>query len=279
MPKYSPPTPREYLAADVSGDRVWIPLLLCMLLGELDAHLHRPAGTHRIQTPEEPLAERHHANEVLEQLAQVLLGPGLIEALAVAHAVWRANAERRAYHELRNAMTRRSRLNFATRDGRQPRHGGIDQKVRFLLRHRQYRANVLGRRRHVQRLEGGKDVDRPTWPIHDFRRHQPLDLRAYRIGIDGARSLRESTARKHCQYRRTGHDKSTASSQQVLYPSAGVSRSSMVATLSTLSVMVVIEAPEVRRCRPGRSWANASAGDERVGLTYMMRHRSGGLCC
>ena len=39
------------------------------------------------QSPEQPLAERHLLEEILEQFAQVLLGPGTLQALPIAQAI------------------------------------------------------------------------------------------------------------------------------------------------------------------------------------------------
>jgi hypothetical protein len=52
-----------------------------------DADLHRPRRPHRIAIREDRLSERHAADEVLVQLAQLLLGLHGIEAFAVGLAV------------------------------------------------------------------------------------------------------------------------------------------------------------------------------------------------
>ncbi|MNC16369.1 hypothetical protein D3C75_642230 [compost metagenome] len=64
-------------------------IALGLLLGKINADLHRPAGMHRVEAAEQGLAHRHHADEVIENSAQFLFTARGIQAAAVAFAVGR----------------------------------------------------------------------------------------------------------------------------------------------------------------------------------------------
>jgi len=84
-PKYIAAAAREHLVADRALDRIGIRFRV--RLGEGDRDLHRPAGAHRVAVFEEALRERHAADEVLVDVAQLQLRLRGVEALAVGAAV------------------------------------------------------------------------------------------------------------------------------------------------------------------------------------------------
>src|SRR3546814_19568963 len=79
-----------------SLDRIRI--ILCMRFGERDAHLHRPAGMHRIEITEQALAQRYHADEILEDSAQLPLGPRRLQPLAIAPTIDRKSTRLNSSH-------------------------------------------------------------------------------------------------------------------------------------------------------------------------------------
>ncbi|MNR68472.1 hypothetical protein D3C85_1930420 [compost metagenome] len=58
-----------------------------MLLGKIDADLHWPAGMHRVEAAEQGLAHGHHADEIIENRAQLLFAARGIQPVAVGFAV------------------------------------------------------------------------------------------------------------------------------------------------------------------------------------------------
>ncbi|MNY21731.1 hypothetical protein D3C86_1552960 [compost metagenome] len=71
--------------------RVGIPLGL--LLGKIDADLHRPTGVYRVETGEQGLAHGHHADEIIEDRTQFFLTARCIEAVAVGFAIGRTHPQ------------------------------------------------------------------------------------------------------------------------------------------------------------------------------------------
>ncbi len=74
----------EQLVFDTDLDRIGIGPDRCVLGRVGDVHLHGAAGTDRIVVLEEPLPERHRADEVFVDVAEVFLRLGRIDAIAVA---------------------------------------------------------------------------------------------------------------------------------------------------------------------------------------------------
>ncbi|MNE54073.1 hypothetical protein D3C80_1488320 [compost metagenome] len=77
-------TPGEHFMADRAIHRVGITLGL--LLGEINADLHWPTGVHRVKAAEQGFAHGHHADEVIENRAQLLFTARRIEAIVVGFA-------------------------------------------------------------------------------------------------------------------------------------------------------------------------------------------------
>jgi hypothetical protein len=78
---------REDLVANRLRHRIGIRIVGRERFREGDAHLHRTARAHRIAVGQQRLAERHPADEVLVQLAQLLLRFHRVEAIAIALAI------------------------------------------------------------------------------------------------------------------------------------------------------------------------------------------------
>jgi hypothetical protein len=116
-------------------------------LGEAHVDLHRPAGVHRVPVGEEPLAERHHADEVVEDVGQLAFGPRPVDALGVARAGGRIQAQRGVHREHRHAHVLGAAVDLAPGDGAEAGHGGVGAKARLLLGHRDHGADVRRRRR------------------------------------------------------------------------------------------------------------------------------------
>ena len=129
MPKYMPPRRVNTSSRIEPVDRIRIRLRLRVALGEGDAHLHRPAGAHRVAAGEEALAQRHAADEVLEELAQLLLGPRRVDALAVAAAVGRAQLQRGVHQQPRHAGALGAAVDLLPGDLRQAGHRGSARKL------------------------------------------------------------------------------------------------------------------------------------------------------
>ncbi len=87
-------------------------------------------------------------------------------------------------------MTRGARFDFLTCDGGKAGHHRVCLEVRLLLGDRQHAANVLGRRRDLQRFEARKDVCCQAVRVLDLSWHQPHDLRAHCVPIDRQRAWR-----------------------------------------------------------------------------------------
>ncbi|MNV48681.1 hypothetical protein D3C71_1406000 [compost metagenome] len=86
-----PATTGKDFTADRTVHRVGI--ILGLLLGKLDADLHRPAGVHRVEACEQRLAHGHHADEIIENRAQFLLAARRIQAIAVGFSIGRIDPQ------------------------------------------------------------------------------------------------------------------------------------------------------------------------------------------
>ena len=84
-------------------------------------------------------------------------------------------------------MARGTRFDFPTCDGGKAGTAGSTWKFDSCSVDRQHAANVLARRRDLQRFEGREDVDCPTLRVLGLRWHQPHDLRAHCIRFDRRR--------------------------------------------------------------------------------------------
>ncbi|MNH10576.1 hypothetical protein D3C79_700590 [compost metagenome] len=65
------PTPAEHFLAYRAV--VGVGVTLGMLFGKFDAHLHRPAGVHRVEPAQQGLAQWQAGNDFIEQCTQLLL--------------------------------------------------------------------------------------------------------------------------------------------------------------------------------------------------------------
>src|SRR5688572_231325 len=177
-------TAGEYFAPPIR-ERVRISRGLHMRLRERNTHLHRPTGPHGIEIGEEPPAERHRADEVLEDIAQGSFGPGLPQSLGVTAPVGRARVQCEGNQGARDVITRGALIDFPAHHGRQSGHHRIHLKSRFLLYHGDDCANVVRVGPHFERLERREHVDGPTVTIRNRGRNPGAYLGTGHIGIDG----------------------------------------------------------------------------------------------
>ena len=147
-----------------------------------DAHLHRPAGSHRVVAGEEALAQRHLADEVLEQVAQLLLAARGADPLAPGAAVRRSQLQGGLDQERRYPGALGAAIDFRARDPAETGHRGVGAKRRLLLGDGKHRADVGETGLEPQGVERGVDVDRPAWAIGDARRQQRGDAGAHLLG-------------------------------------------------------------------------------------------------
>ncbi|MNZ81045.1 hypothetical protein D3C78_997010 [compost metagenome] len=166
--------PGEDFLANGALDRIGVALRIGF--GEGDAHLHRATGVHRVQAAEQFLAEGHHADEVVEDGAQLLLGAHREQALFVGFAGGRVDLESGAHQQRRHVQATGAPLDFLPGDLRQPRHGRIGLVGGLLLGDRQYRAEVAVAGRDALGGEGGLDIRGPALAVRHLGWHQPDHL-------------------------------------------------------------------------------------------------------
>ncbi len=152
-------------------------------LGEGDADLHRPAGSHRVEHAEQLPAQGHQAEEVVEDLTQLLLGAHPGQPLLVGLAVGRLEAQRGVHQKTRNMQAVRAPLDLLPGDLRQAGHRRRGLEGRFLHRHGQHGTEVFVAGRNRQGAERRLDIRRPAIAIRNVGRHQPGDLRAYFVRV------------------------------------------------------------------------------------------------
>src|SRR5579885_1386906 len=91
------------------------------LLGEGDIDLHGPASANRIPAFEQTVAEWHAANEVLVDVAELLLGLGGLDPLTIGSSIRGSQIESRLHQGTRHAGARGALADGAQRHSPQPR--------------------------------------------------------------------------------------------------------------------------------------------------------------
>ena len=173
---------REHLVAPRGvGRRIWIGARLGVRLGVGHAHLHGPSGAHRVAILEERVSERDAADEILEDVGELLLGSRRVDALLVAAPVGGRQLERRLQDELRHAGALALALDLLPCDRGKVRDLGIGVEAALLLGHRDDRADVLSARRDPERRHSRVDVGRPALAVVEPARQEARDQGA-RLG-------------------------------------------------------------------------------------------------
>jgi len=140
----------------------------------------RPASARRSvpdSSPRTVPAHRHHADEVLEDRAELLLGPDRVDALGVGPAVGRPDLQSGAHGERGRAHARGFSVDLVARDPTEVGHRRFGAKARFLFGDGQRGTDVGQARRDLQRGERGVEVGGPASAIGQIRREQAGDLR------------------------------------------------------------------------------------------------------
>ena len=191
--------------------------------GERDRHLHRPAGLHRVPVLEQALAQRHAADQVFVHLAEFTLGAHHRQPVGITAAVAGRQLERGVQGEKRDVFCLGAALEFGPRNPRQVRHHRVGDVARFLFKHGQHRADVLGVGGNLLRLHGHGDVGGPALPVRHVRRDAAghvlpnlLQRRPARRGGAGAKQQRGQGQAGQAQ----GADRT----QSLRPPSAGPAR-------------------------------------------------------
>ncbi|MNM69537.1 hypothetical protein D3C81_811330 [compost metagenome] len=166
--------PGEHFMTDRALHRIRVALGL--LLGKIDADLHRSAGMHRVEATEQGFAHRYHADEVVENATQLLFTARSIQAGAVAFAVGRVELQRTAHQQAGNVCLRGATVDLVAGDLAQARYARINLKGRLLFGHGQNRAQVLRGRRDVLRGKRHLNVCGPTLGVGGFGRQQSHNL-------------------------------------------------------------------------------------------------------
>ena len=110
-----------------------------MLFGELDAHLHRPAGVHRVKPAEQRLAQWQAGDDFVVQRTQLLLAAHGQQPLLVALAVAGRRLQRAIHQQAGNVQARGAAVDFVASDFAQ----------RFLANF----GNLLGKRIRLRRAD------------------------------------------------------------------------------------------------------------------------------
>ena len=122
---------------------------------------------HRVEAAKQVFAQRHHADKVIEDGAQLAFGACRIKALVIGFARWRGDIQRAAHHELRDVQLARAPIDFAAGDFCQVGHRRVSLKSRFLLSHGQHRTQVFVVGLKLLRGESGVNVVGPTLAIRN----------------------------------------------------------------------------------------------------------------
>ena len=142
-----------------------------LFLGKGDADLHRAAGVHRVQAAEQAFTQGHHANEVIEDRAQLPLGTGGIQALVVGFARGRGDVECTAHEEGGDVQLAGATVDLGACDFGQARHGWVSLEGRFLFSHRQHGTQVFVAGREPLRGKRCIEISGPALAIRGFGRH------------------------------------------------------------------------------------------------------------
>ena len=178
MPKKRPPRRVKSSSGDALLHRIRVGMRADVALGERHVDLHRPARSHRVRAGEEALAERHHADEVLEDLAQLALGPA--RGRSARRSSRRSTTRGATRHAPRAAARRPARRAGRSRPRRSPagRRRRVGVKARLLLGDGDDGARVLRRDGDVLDREGGVDVGGPAVRVSRSRGQHAGDQRA-----------------------------------------------------------------------------------------------------
>ncbi|MNO87014.1 hypothetical protein D3C76_784290 [compost metagenome] len=149
---------------------------LRMLFGEVDADLHRPAGVHRVQPVQQGLAQRHTGNDLVVQLAQLLLAAHRLQTLLVALAVARRGFQSAVDQQPGNMQACGTAVDFLTGDTPQVGYLRIGSEGRFLFGHREYRTQIAFAWRYTLGFECHLNVPGPALAILGLGRQQPQQL-------------------------------------------------------------------------------------------------------
>ncbi|MNO99972.1 hypothetical protein D3C76_917570 [compost metagenome] len=169
--------PAEHFLADRTLYRIGI--VLGPAFGEVDADLHRPTGVHRVEPAKQCLPQGGHADEIIENRAQLFLRAHLGQALVIGLAGGRVQLQGRIDQQVRHMQLGRSLVDFSAGDPGQPRDLRVYLEGGFLLDDGQYRTQVFIGRGNVLGGKGGIDIGGPAFTVRGFRRHQPDDFGPY----------------------------------------------------------------------------------------------------
>ena len=149
-------------------------------------------------------------DEVIEDVAQLLLRPDPVDAFGVARPRWRGQLQGRVRKHDRDTGTLRTTIDLAPGNCRQAGHFRIGVEPGLLFDDGDHRADVLRCGIDVQRCEAGIDVGDPTRSVSDVARHQTIeqgvrlgrpDGRLFDLGSGAASGEHDRSA--HCR-RETG---------------------------------------------------------------------------
>ena len=191
----------EHFAANAAVHRVGITSRL--FLRKVDTHLHRPCGMHRVETTKQRVSQRHHADEVIEDAAQVFLRARCAQAISVSLAGGRTQLQRAAYDKRRHMDFSCTPQDFILRDLAHIRHGWVHLVSGLLLGDREHRADVFRAGVDFLGIEGGVDVLGPPRAVGHLGRQQPHDLRLH-FGFAALRLLRVACGGATSQHHQSG---------------------------------------------------------------------------
>ena len=104
------------------------------------------------------------------------------DALGIRASVQRLQLQRRAHREARDVVARGARLDLLQRDRAEVRYRRVRDVGRFLLGHREHRAQLFLAWVEVEGGEGGFDVARPALAVGHAAWDQALQLGAHLFG-------------------------------------------------------------------------------------------------
>jgi hypothetical protein len=158
---------REHLIRNAGLHGIGIGFRRRILFGERHVHLHGPARADRVAVGEKGTAQRHRTDEILVDVAQFLLRLGAVDAIAVAAPSRRLELQNAMHHHPWYAGVCRPIIDLPPRDRRQAGYHRIRAESRFLLDHRDHRADVFLCGDDGEGVEGREHIGRPPGPIRD----------------------------------------------------------------------------------------------------------------
>ncbi len=126
---------RKELISNTSLEGIGVRLRGSVLRCKSNIDLHRAARANGIETCEQPVPQRHRADEVLVDVGEILLGPRCVDPTTVRFAIRGLQLQCRMHQRGRHARPPRTAVDLAPRDGSEPGDHGIDVETRFLLDH------------------------------------------------------------------------------------------------------------------------------------------------